>query len=211
MEIKTRNEKERLLRETDMILAAEKLFLQKGFDSVSMDEIALEAHFTKRTLYQYFSSKEDLFFAVALKGFQLLSSYGQKGFTKGKTGFDKLRSGLYSYFLFSKEHPELFRLMNHVGSIRRKTVNSPKMTEFLKFDDQLFERVAKVIESGKRDGSIRKDIDALNGTFSIIFMATGFFRLLSETGKNFAEHFNQDMEAFVKYSLSMLIDSIRAK
>ncbi|WP_369693305.1 helix-turn-helix domain-containing protein [Acetobacterium wieringae] len=35
---------------------AEKIFGQNGFESASMDEIALEAQFTKRTLYQYFEN-----------------------------------------------------------------------------------------------------------------------------------------------------------
>ena len=40
--------------------AAKKLFTNYGFKKVSMDEIASEAGVTKKTVYTYFSSKEDL-------------------------------------------------------------------------------------------------------------------------------------------------------
>lgn len=40
--------------------AAKKLFTKYGFKKVSMDEIASEAGVTKKTVYTYFSSKEEL-------------------------------------------------------------------------------------------------------------------------------------------------------
>ncbi|MBT8471945.1 MAG: TetR/AcrR family transcriptional regulator [Marinicaulis sp.] len=44
--------------------AARKMFLTKGFDAASMDEIALTASVSKRTVYNRFRSKEELFGAA---------------------------------------------------------------------------------------------------------------------------------------------------
>ncbi len=44
--------------------AASELFLDKGYGSVSMDNIASYAKVSKRTVYNHFSSKEDLFSEV---------------------------------------------------------------------------------------------------------------------------------------------------
>lgn len=44
--------------------AATKLFHEKGFSQATTDEIAAQAQITKRTMYRYFSSKEDLLFAI---------------------------------------------------------------------------------------------------------------------------------------------------
>ena len=41
--------------------AAARLFLQRGFGSVSMDELALAAGLARRTLYNQFASKEEIF------------------------------------------------------------------------------------------------------------------------------------------------------
>jgi TetR/AcrR family transcriptional repressor of mexJK operon len=51
-------------KEAAIIEAARKTFLARGFDAASMDAIALEAGVSKRTVYNRFRSKEDLFAAA---------------------------------------------------------------------------------------------------------------------------------------------------
>ena len=50
-----------------IIDAAERLFLDRGFGSVSMDELAEAAGVARRTLYNQFSSKEEIFRAMLLR------------------------------------------------------------------------------------------------------------------------------------------------
>lgn len=49
-----------MLKKEQVIEAARLLFYKYGFKKVSMDEIAREAGVTKKTIYSYFSSKDDL-------------------------------------------------------------------------------------------------------------------------------------------------------
>ena len=44
-----------------IVKAAERLFLERGFGSVSMDELAEAAGVARRTLYNQFASKEEIF------------------------------------------------------------------------------------------------------------------------------------------------------
>src|ERR1700734_360510 len=48
--------------------AAECLFLERGFGSVSMDELAEAAGVARRTLYNQFTSKEEIFREMLLRG-----------------------------------------------------------------------------------------------------------------------------------------------
>ncbi len=56
----SRKEEKRIL----IIEAAAKVFARRGFAGTLMAEIAIEAGIGKGTLYEYFDSKEDLFFTV---------------------------------------------------------------------------------------------------------------------------------------------------
>jgi AcrR family transcriptional regulator len=51
-------------KRTRIIEAAARVFAQKGFASTTIAEIATQAEIGKGTVYEYFKSKEDLFFAV---------------------------------------------------------------------------------------------------------------------------------------------------
>ena len=53
-----------LERRTAFMLSAADLFLHKGFDAVSLDDIVQHAGGSKATLYKYFGNKEGLFSAI---------------------------------------------------------------------------------------------------------------------------------------------------
>lgn len=51
-------------RKRQVILASLKLFVEKGFNSTSIQDILDEAHISKGTFYNYFSSKKDCLIAI---------------------------------------------------------------------------------------------------------------------------------------------------
>jgi AcrR family transcriptional regulator len=53
----------RAVREAQMVAAAERLFSERGYQGVSMDEIATASGISKPMLYDYFGSKEGLLLA----------------------------------------------------------------------------------------------------------------------------------------------------
>ncbi|MBB5517419.1 TetR/AcrR family transcriptional regulator [Amphiplicatus metriothermophilus] len=53
-------------KEAAIIAGARKAFLAKGFDAASMDTVALMAGVSKRTVYNRFRSKEELFIAAIM-------------------------------------------------------------------------------------------------------------------------------------------------
>jgi len=59
-------------RREAVINAANRLFYLKGYENVSMDEIASEAELSKTTLYTYFKDKESLFFVIVNRGIKIL-------------------------------------------------------------------------------------------------------------------------------------------
>jgi len=57
----TRREREKQAQRQDMLGAALELFSQKGYQNVTMHEIAGKAEFAIGTLYKFFDNKEDIY------------------------------------------------------------------------------------------------------------------------------------------------------
>jgi AcrR family transcriptional regulator len=209
MEVLSRKERERKVRENEIIQAAEKILKTKGYNDTSMDEIAKEAQFTKRTLYQYFQNKEDLYFTVVLNEYEKLFGYLKSGLENGDTGFMKIYLSCLEYYNFYLNYPDTLSLINYIGYVKNKSqAVSKKRDDMLKFDNFIFKEVAKVIEEGKNDGSIKASLNSDMTAYSLIFMITGFFNQISVTGHTFTEHFKLEFEEFIMYSLNLLLKSI---
>ncbi len=60
-----RRERERDAHRLDILEAAERVFVAKGYDDATVEAIAREAEFATGTIYNFFAGKEELFLAVA--------------------------------------------------------------------------------------------------------------------------------------------------
>lgn len=207
----SRKEKEKLAREKDIINAAEKVFTMIGYNGASMEAIAKESQFTRKTIYQYFTDKEDLLFTVIIRGFERLFCTLKNAVVNGDNGYEKLKHLTNAYFQFYKDSPNTLNLMNYIVYIKPTAENSAKRIEFNKVSAQLAQEIAKVIDEGKADGSIRTDFDTMKLTHSAEFLITGFFHMFSISGKTFTDHFSLNEDDFINFSMSLLCDIFREK
>ncbi|HYH01906.1 MAG TPA: TetR/AcrR family transcriptional regulator [Bacillota bacterium] len=208
--IETRREREKRLREAEIVDAAERVFYQKGFDAASMDEIAQTAQFTKRTVYQYFTHKEELYFAVALKSFRILLSYFETAVAKGSTGIEKFQFSAQAYYQFYQDQPAAFHILNHCSYIQADRETSPHFLAMANLKQEMVKLFAEAIETGKKDGTIRRDLDAAMGVYATMFLSIGFLTLLAQTGADLTRKIGVEQDEFVRFSFELIYRSLRA-
>lgn len=206
----SRKEKERLSREEDIVNAAEKVFSILGYSKATMEDIAKEAQFTRKTVYQYFADKEDLLLTIILRGFKRLSFYCKEAIDMEATGLDNLRNLSAAYVRFYHDYPDALQLMNRVENIK-SCKNNFKMDEFNKVSEVLIREISNVIVQGKADGSIRQDLNTINLTLSAEFLISGFFHMLALSGKTFTSHFSVKEEDFIDFNIDLICGAFAAK
>ena len=74
MAVSKRQIEERKMRQERILAGALEVFKAKGLESATMAEIAEESGFGKATLYYYFHSKEEVFSAILVNGWNMLWS-----------------------------------------------------------------------------------------------------------------------------------------
>jgi TetR/AcrR family transcriptional regulator len=118
MQIKSRKEREKEQRKKDILDSAEKLFFERGYDNVSMNDIAKDVELSKATLYLYFDNKEELFFAAVLQGTKIMVSMIEEEVEKEETGVNKLAAFSRAYNLFVENYPDYYWAYSYFQSGR---------------------------------------------------------------------------------------------
>ncbi|MFC2112461.1 TetR/AcrR family transcriptional regulator [Bacteroidota bacterium] len=173
MGIAERKEREKLQRRNDIIDAAERIFFSKGYDNSTMDEVAAEVELSKGTLYLYFKSRDDLTFAIFMRGSDILMKMMDDIIDKEEDGYGNLLGLAAAFIRFSREYPDYFNLFMHFESNRMKdlNINQEQIQIYLREQSPLAQ-VGRQVEKGMKDGSLRNDLS------SEVFSATLWSQML---------------------------------
>ena len=159
MGIAERKEREKQQRRNDIIDAAERIFFTSGVENSTMDEVAAEAELSKGTLYLYFKSRDDLQFAIFMRGSDILMRKMNENLSGESDGYRNLLALAGSFIRFSKEYRDYFNLFMHFETIRMNELNidQEQIQVYLKEQSPLA-LVSRQVARGIEDGSLRADL-----------------------------------------------------
>jgi AcrR family transcriptional regulator len=145
--VKERQERAREAVGRAILDAARDLFVAEGYQNVSIRKIADRIEYSPAAIYSYFSSKDDIFFALAEEGFHLLIASAEETSPEPE-GLDALRRAFWHLYRFSRTHPEYFALMFVDRSVPRLSQNWERFA----FVGAMKERLSKMIQRAVEDG-----------------------------------------------------------
>ena len=156
-EVKKRIKKERILE------AAAELFSHKSYHEVMMEDVAKLTSVAKGTVYNYFSSKEELYFSIMrLRMENLINSLTEKIKTE-LNSIDSLRTFVIHLYMFMMKYPNFFLIYT-----RESFCSGNKFCNELKaLDEQLRALLKDIINSGIRENLFR-DVDEVLAVHTII-------------------------------------------
>ena len=135
---------------------ARQLFAKKGIEGTTMNDIAVASGKGRRTLYTYFKSKEDVYYAVIESELERLSDRLDEVAAKKISPQDKIIELIYTHLSMIKE------TVVRNGNLRAEFFRNIWMVEKArkKFDEDEIELFRKVYADGKADGEF--DIDNID-------------------------------------------------
>ncbi len=135
-------------------------FARAGYTGARVDEIAARMRTTKRMIYYYFGSKEQLFTAVLERAYTVIRTQEQKLDVEHLDPVAAIRRLAELTFDHHEAHPDFIRLVSienihgaeHVaGSEHLRSLNSPAI-----------EVIGRILAAGRAEGSFRDDVDAID-------------------------------------------------
>jgi AcrR family transcriptional regulator len=115
MTIIQRKERQKEELRGKILQAAKELFMQKGYEEISIRSIAEKIEYSPTTIYLYFKDKDDVFFSLHQEGFTLLNQYF-KPLAHVTHPFERLKAISRAYITFAMENGEYYDLMFIINS-----------------------------------------------------------------------------------------------
>lgn len=151
-----RKERERKARKELIIDVTEKIIEERGFENITMDEIADKAEMGKGSLYLYFKNKTSIILAICDRGSMILNQSMSKVLTQDVTGLEMVEKLGQAYFEFIKNNPLYFNAFNYFETlVNRDSLDESPMAK--KCEENAKEAMTYIVRSlqiGMQDGSI---------------------------------------------------------
>jgi AcrR family transcriptional regulator len=172
MGIQERKEREKERRRQQIMVAAKRVFSEKGFNKATMEDIAQEAELSPGTLYLYFKNKEELYASLSLRILQYLLLRVEHVIEEKDAGTeDKIKllmDAMYDVYEFD---PLIIINMFHLQSSETLKNLSPELLSEIKtLSRKSLGSIAKIFKDGVDDGLfIEHHPVALADTFWALF------------------------------------------
>ncbi len=213
MGISERKSKEMDIRRNDILLAAEQVFFQKGYEHSTMDDVAQQAEFSKRTLYTYFNSKEQIYFEIMIKGYRLLIALLEEKLQKtdSKPPMEELRIIAMTYYQFSCEYPHHFQtIVEYENSVYdfQKGIPDASRDECYALGERALQFVKAALQKGAAQGIIRTDLSLDLAAMTLWACMLGIFSTARKKKNYLKNYYKIDTEEFIRESFRILIRSV---
>jgi AcrR family transcriptional regulator len=200
-----RKERERELRRNEIVDAAEKLFFSRGYENVTMDDLAKELEMSRAALYLSFKNKEDIYAAIAIRASKIVSRMFGEINQGERTGIEKIRFVSSTYYEFYKQYTGYYLAYYHTGMF---DINgSPDLEELKGIRINSFRVVVEAVKEGMKDGTIREDIDPEAATLVMLSMSNNALNL-SPVTRMYMENYGLTHETLHRRTQEMMIRSV---
>jgi len=195
--------------EEKILIAAEKLFYEKGYAMTHTTDIAREAGCNQALVHYYFRSKERLFDSFFENKMKLFISEFISAGNEEKSFKDRLTKKIEAHFDILRENPRLpFLLFNEISTNPKRLANI--RSNIGELPGKLLSKLDKELKELSSQGEIQK-IEAIDLMLTIIslnaimFIADPIIRTMTNSNdKKFNKMLDQRREENVKTILARL-------
>jgi len=147
-----RRDRERQRVRKRILDAARRLFAQKGYDAVTMRELAAKIDYSATALYFHFRDKETLFRELCTEDFgEFASRFAELMAEEGLGPLERLRRSALAYLEFAERAPNQYRLLFMTPHPRARASDTAP-------GEHLYALLRKPVEQAVELGVVRPEV-----------------------------------------------------
>ncbi len=190
--------------------AARKLFDQRGIDRVSMAEIVSETGLRASTIYQYFSNKDDIVWAILGEVMVDSAVRSKEATATAKTALAKITALLELMAEeLTKDRGKLRFLAQFDAMYARDWPADRLLTLEAHINPQGFQYFGTLIREGIADGSLRPDLDPELTLHAVINAVIGAQRRLASLGTRVELEYGQPIDRLFREMIRVILLGLR--
>ncbi|QRG09713.1 TetR family transcriptional regulator [Xanthobacter dioxanivorans] len=172
----------------EILRKAAELFAQKGYSESSLNELARAMNYSKGAIYNYFSSKQEIYDAIIIFTLTGLYETAAKAVKEADPPVERLRHYMMAHARFLADNYDCFvtMLVGFSGM-----ANAELKDDALRLRDAHEGLLRQILAAGIADGSFR-GIDAAMTGRAVLSLLSWMVRWFKPGGKKSAEDVAQD-------------------
>ncbi|WP_455273562.1 TetR/AcrR family transcriptional regulator [Rhizobium herbae] len=178
----------------DILNVATKEFAALGLAGGRVDAIAERTRTSKRMIYYYFGSKEDLYLAVLEKAYRKIRSLEADLELSSMAPVSALRILVAGTFDHDENNPDFVRLVS-IENIHQ-AAHMKRSREIKDLNVSIVRTLEEILARGKKDGSFKRDVDPID--LHMLISAFCFFRVSNR--HTFGTIFRRDLSEPTLYN-----------
>lgn len=191
--------------------AAESLFDQRGIDRVTMADITLASGVRTSTVYQYFSNKDEIVWAILSDLFTANVESSRRFMEGATTGLEKITSLLEFMADDLSNNPAKVRFMAQFDAMYARDWPAERLlTLEAQINPKGFGGFSKMIRDGVKDGSLRADLEPDLTMHAVINAVIGAQRRLASLGKKVEIEYGQPCDRLFRETIRLIVFGLRA-
>ncbi|MCV6587439.1 MAG: TetR/AcrR family transcriptional regulator [Marinobacterium sp.] len=198
-------------REAVILDAAQQLLNQIGATALTMDKVVSKVPYSKGTVYNHFSSKEDLLITLCNESMQKLVNMFERALKIDACSRDRMLAVGFAYMLYATLYPDKFML---VITAKTPSVSDKASTErqqaHLALENRLLTLVAAAIATGVEHGELTlpPGSDMEQVSFAFWSSAFGAISLLSSKVERCSARSSLLLEQTIVLNANLLFDGL---
>lgn len=208
METTNRKEAVAALHRARIMTAAEELFSKKGYAQTTIDDISKASEYSRRTIYAYYDSKEDILHHIIEKGLRSLKADIESAVKDNADFTDACRAVCGAMRRYRKEYPHSLDSLKRSGAEEIGQADSGTVKNILRLGTEINEVLEALIVRGQKSGEVRRDLVPTLTVYVLSASIDSLLALDESKGQFICAQNGVTEEEFLDYGFRQIMSSI---